>query len=237
MYVGKSMFYIPVYFCIFVQGTYINKMEENKMEEKKIGIKHHDSYDVNPSIFEMGKFMVVKDKKMNGKVEGVEPYGDNKLAIIANPDYFISYLKDTRNFIKSYEQEDVILGLLSSIGLDMYRYVRSLARKKVGSDIVTVSWNGFAEFSGKKSKASFYNGLGNLIENQIIFRKKGSDFDYFINLHLFHNGDTANLYEKHMKVMEKIKNDKKERRSKTAHFLKNLDIENTLNIEDNDNSQ
>jgi len=113
----------------------------------------------------------------------VNEYGEEKLFSELGDE--INKVIDTREYRKVFVNELVTLKDLSSSGIKILCYI--LKYLKVKKDDITISISECMEFTGYKSKVNVYNGLAELLEKQIIFRKVGIG-SYYINVNTFYNG-------------------------------------------------
>lgn len=94
------------------------------------------------------------------------------------------------NFIKIYRDNAIELLKLSEIGMKMFFFCCYKLRNN--NDVVYLSSKEFIEWSGYKSRKSCYDGLKNLLENNLIVGTTQRDF-YFINYGIFFNGNRLNI--------------------------------------------
>jgi hypothetical protein len=92
---------------------------------------------------------------------------------------------DQREYRKVYVNELVTLKELSASGLKVFCYI--LKNLKVKKDDITISIADCMEFTGYKSKVNIYNGIVELLDKQIIYRKVGTG-NYYININAIYNG-------------------------------------------------
>lgn len=175
------------------------------MEKEKRGIKYIDSHDVNPSLLSLDGHISIRSRVVAGEILEKITNDDGVTITRQDKGYEITYFKDNRSFLKSYKMDDDIARNLSSVGLDMYFFIRSLLRKGIGSDVVTISKGAFMAYSKKKTFASYHRAILEMLEKEIIFRKRGSEYDFFINVDIMFNGSTEKLYERNKSAIEKLR--------------------------------
>jgi hypothetical protein len=84
-----------------------------------------------------------------------------------------------------YVEELTIIKELSTAGLKVLCYVlKNIGAKK---DDIAIHLQDCLEFTGYKSKVNVYNGIIELLDKKLLFRKVGSG-NYFINVNSFYNG-------------------------------------------------
>lgn len=97
----------------------------------------------------------------------------------------ISNVIDTKEYRKLYKEELVVIKELSTAGLKVLCYV--LNNIGVKKDDIAIHLQDCMEFTGYKSKVNIYNGISDLLDKKLLFRKVGSG-NYFINVNSFYNG-------------------------------------------------
>ena len=113
----------------------------------------------------------------------VNEYGEEKLFSELGDE--VNKVVDSREYRKIFVSELVTLKDLNSSGIKVLCYI--LKHLRIKKDDITISISECMEFTGYKSKVNVYNGLAELLEKQIIFRKVGIG-SYYINVNTFYNG-------------------------------------------------
>ena len=92
---------------------------------------------------------------------------------------------DAKKYVKLYIEELDNIKDLSTAGLKVLCYIfKNIGIKK---DDISIVLSDCMEFTGYKSKVNVYNGIIELLDKKIIFRRVGSG-NYFININSFYNG-------------------------------------------------
>jgi hypothetical protein len=97
----------------------------------------------------------------------------------------ITTVIDSKEYRKLYKEELVVIKELSTAGLKVLCYV--LNNIGVKKDDIAIHLQDCMEFTGYKSKVNIYNGISDLLDKKLLFRKVGSG-NYFINVNSFYNG-------------------------------------------------
>lgn len=97
----------------------------------------------------------------------------------------ITTVIDSKEYRKLYKEELVVIKELSTAGLKVLCYV--LNNIGVKKDDIAIHLQDCMEFTGYKSKVNIYNGISDLLDKKLLFRKVGSG-NYFININSFYNG-------------------------------------------------
>lgn len=148
-------------------------------------IKDYETYSTNPSVVLLEDTKVISYIKKGDLQQfyNVDTGEELQFQPIGN-----HYLKptDTREYRKVYVAALPTIALLSSAGLKVWCYV--LARIIAKKDEVGINMEDCMEYTGYKTRANVYNGIVNLLENGLLFKKVGSGV-YFININTFFNGN------------------------------------------------
>lgn len=91
---------------------------------------------------------------------------------------------DTREYRKLYVEGLSSIANLSSAGLRVWCYV--LTRLEAKKDYVDINVQDIMEYTGYKNSSNVYNGIINLLENRLLFRKGLNS--YYININVYFNG-------------------------------------------------
>ena len=93
---------------------------------------------------------------------------------------------DNRKYIKLFIEDIDLVKDLSTSGLKVFCYImKNIGIKK---DNLVIVLEDCMEYTGYTSRVNVYNGIANLLEKGIIYRKEGSS-SYFINVNVFYNGN------------------------------------------------
>jgi hypothetical protein len=106
--------------------------------------------------------------------------------MIQNLDNVSSFSVDNREYRKVYVNGLNSISELSSSGLRVWCYI--LARLSPKKNEITINMSDALDYTGYKGKMNIYNGIINLLENGLLFRKTGSG-SYYININIFFNGN------------------------------------------------
>jgi hypothetical protein len=146
-------------------------------------INDFESYYTNPSKVldkDLKKLHFVKKGEVNefitkdGELTKWQKIGDEIVNVI-----------DSKEYRKLYVDELDTIKDLSTSGLKVLCYV--LKNIGVKKDDITIVLSDCLEFTGYKSKVNVYNGIIELLNKKILYRKVGSS-NYFINVNTFYNG-------------------------------------------------
>jgi hypothetical protein len=148
-------------------------------------IKDYETYSTNPSLFLLEDTKVISyikkgDLKQFYNIETGEEVNYQEMGIHDNRTV------DSREYRKVYVDALPTIACLSSAGLKVWCYV--LARIIARKDEVGINMEDCMEYTGYKTRANVYNGIVNLLENGLLFKKVGSGV-YFININTFFNGN------------------------------------------------
>jgi hypothetical protein len=146
-------------------------------------INDFESYLNNPSKIldkDLKKLHFVKKGEVNefvsadGELVKYQKLGDEVVSVI-----------DAKEYRKLYVEELTIIKELSTAGLKVLCYIlKNIGAKK---DDIAIHLQDCLEFTGYKSKVNVYNGIIELLDKKLLFRKVGSG-NYFINVNSFYNG-------------------------------------------------
>ena len=150
----------------------------------KLTIKDFESYSTNPSkMLEDDMRHVTSVKK--GDVRQLVDTGTGEEIFMQEVDKANKFVVDKKEFRKVFVDGLPTISKLNSAGLKMLCYI--LVNLSVKKDEVDVNMEDCMEYTGYKSRANIYNGLVNLLENNIIYRKVKNG--YYININIIYNGN------------------------------------------------
>jgi hypothetical protein len=154
------------------------------MKEKN-GIMDFEQYAINPSsVYEEDVKSITYIKK--GDVRSLHDMSTGEEVMIQNLDNVSSFSVDNREYRKVYVNGLNSISELSSSGLRVWCYI--LARLSPKKNEITINMSDALDYTGYKGKMNIYNGIINLLENGLLFRKNGSG-SYYININIFFNGN------------------------------------------------
>jgi len=154
------------------------------MKEKN-GIMDFEQYAINPSsVYEEDIKSITYIKK--GDVRSLHDMSTGEEVMIQNLDNVSSFSVDNREYRKVYVNGLNSISELSSSGLRVWCYI--LARLSPKKNEITINMSDALDYTGYKGKMNIYNGIINLLENGLLFRKIGSG-SYYININIFFNGN------------------------------------------------
>lgn len=148
-------------------------------------IKDYEVYSVNPSTVLISDVKVINQIK-KGEIKRMQDLDTGEETIIQEMGEHLVFKKDSREYRKVYVDSLPTVSMLSSAGLKVWCYV--LARLIAKKDEVFINLEDCMEYTGYKTRANIYNGIINLLEHGLLFKKVGSGV-YFINVNIFFNGN------------------------------------------------
>ena len=155
------------------------------MKVEKNGITNFEQYAINPSsVYEEDTKCITYIKK--GDVRSLHDMSTGEEVMVQNIDNVSSFNVDNREYRKVYVNGLNSIVNLSSSGLKVWCYI--LARLSPRKNEITINMSDAMEYTGYKGKMNIYNGIVNLLENGMLFRKNGSG-SYYININIFFNGN------------------------------------------------
>ena len=153
--------------------------------KQKNGIMDFEQYAINPSsVYEEDIKSITYIKK--GDVRSLHDMSTGEEVMIQNLDNVSSFSVDNREYRKVYVNGLNSISELSSSGLRVWCYI--LARLSPKKNEITINMSDALDYTGYKGKMNIYNGIINLLENGMLFRKNGSG-SYYININIFFNGN------------------------------------------------
>jgi len=153
--------------------------------KQKNGIMDFEQYAINPSsVYEEDIKAITYIKK--GDVRSLHDMSTGEEVMIQNLDNVSSFSVDNREYRKVYVNGLNSISELSSSGLRVWCYI--LARLSPKKNEITINMSDALDYTGYKGKMNIYNGIINLLENGLLFRKNGSG-SYYININIFFNGN------------------------------------------------
>lgn len=94
-------------------------------------------------------------------------------------------LVDTGNYVKLYKEGIKVALGLSNVGMMMFIYIAAHLRPH--TDTVVLDCGICCEFCSCK-RSTYFTVLSELLEKNIIARKKGSSIEFFVNINYVFNG-------------------------------------------------
>jgi len=147
-------------------------------------ITDFESYSENPSKILDKDIKKVKYIKKGDVFELLDEYGELIKVQKLSTEEFISI--DDREFRKLYVEELDTIKELTTSGLKVLCYVlKNIGIKK---DSLIIPIQDCMEFTGYGSRVAVYNGIIDLLDKKILYRKVGSS-NYFININAFYSGN------------------------------------------------
>ena len=144
-----------------------------------------EQYAINPSsVYEEDIKSITYIKK--GDVRSLHDMSTGEEVMIQNLDNVSSFSVDNREYRKVYVNGLNSISELSSSGLRVWCYI--LARLSPKKNEITINMSDALDYTGYKGKMNIYNGIINLLENGLLFRKTNSG-SYYININIFFNGN------------------------------------------------
>ena len=124
-----------------------------------------------------------------GEVATVDP-NTGEMYVMKRIDRSKRALHDGRRYTKLYAGAcDKFIGL-SRVGFIMLFYV--IGRVSPSKDNVYLTVDDVSEWGGISSR-SFYDGVAELLDAEILARKLGSRIEFFFDVNMFFNGDRRRL--------------------------------------------
>jgi len=160
-------------------------------------LKNIKNYEVNPSIEKLREYLKYSTQTIGGRI--LERYRDEDGMEVTRRDesYLKSKFVDTGRFFKIFDHTIEDVRNLSNGAKDMFYFITHKVVKRFALSSVKIDWDEYQKYSVKKSRASYYSSLKELLDKEFIYRKANSDNVFFINVTKFYNGDRGSLYEKH----------------------------------------
>ena len=148
-------------------------------------IKDYECYSSNPSCVFLEDMKVISYIK-KGDLVNVQNTSTGEELLMQQMGKDKTSRIDTREYRKVYVASLNTIANLSSAGLKVWCYV--LSRLIASKDEIGINMEDILQYTGYKTRANIYNGIANLIENGMLFRKTGS-VSYYININIFFNGN------------------------------------------------
>jgi len=148
-------------------------------------IKDYESYSSNPSCVLLQDMKIISYVK-RGDLISVQNTSTGEELLIQEMGKDKTSKIDTREYRKVYVESLNSIANLSSSGLKVWCYV--LSRLIASKDEIGINMEDILQYTGYKTRANIYNGIINLLENGLLFRKTGSG-SYYININIFFNGN------------------------------------------------
>lgn len=178
-------------------------MQEPKLPtqlEKYVRVTDFDKYEENPFMPKLIQDMTVRNKKQylrseNGNKSMVVVHDDSQTPLAHTAFYEVEEV-DQNRFVKIYVDYFAAQRDLTTQGRNLLLYFMSLLRPS--NDTIRVRIDEALKFLGYKNKKSYFMGLANLLEKDVVARTKYDD-EFFINPNFMFNGDRivhAKMYVK-----------------------------------------
>jgi hypothetical protein len=148
-------------------------------------IKDYECYSSNPSCVFLEDMKVISYIK-KGDLVNVQNTSTGEELLMQQMGKDKTSRIDTREYRKVYVASLNTIAKLSSAGLKVWCYV--LSRLIASKDEIGINMEDILQYTGYKTRANIYNGIANLLENGMLFRKTGSG-SYYININIFFNGN------------------------------------------------
>lgn len=97
----------------------------------------------------------------------------------------VKVIVDTSNYTKIYKGNTGVIYKLSYKGLLLFHYVAD--NLGIHIDTIILDFGAVSQVC-KMSESSFYRAVSELLEKNIIARKKGSSIEFFVNINYVFNG-------------------------------------------------
>ncbi|KAA9340347.1 RepA protein [Larkinella humicola] len=168
--------------------------------EKYIRVTDFEKHEENPFVPNLIQDMAVRNRKQylrsdNGSKSMVVVHDETNTAL-AHTGFFQIEEVDQNQFVKLYVKELASHKNLTAQGRNVLFYLMSLLRP--GNDRVRVRIDEALEYLEYKSKKSYFMGIANLLEKEVIARTKYDD-EFFINPVIMFNGDRITLAKVYVK--------------------------------------
>lgn len=163
------------------------------MEQKKKKLKDYKS-NINPFLYNSPDILIKGSKKIkffknNLKITDCD---DNQ---ICGAGIHITETVDAEKFLKLYFAGVKALCGLNNFGLKLFEFLYHSASSKIDQGVIYLKWD---QEKQKMSKATYYKGIMNLVENNFISPCNDQNL-YFINLNYLFNGDRFTFIKTYQK--------------------------------------
>jgi len=177
---------------------------------KKRGIKTFESHRVNPS-----KITGIVKKSYTRRSDETEMYNKEtgEMLFVRTADKKVEHFSDEKPYVKMFKENLLKIGSLSTIALKLFTYIAYTIEKNKDEVIVDVglflsSFNYSAGNGSRIIKSHYYKGIVELLENEIVYKKIGSDVTFFINMDVFFNGKREGLFNDRLVMQADLKRNK-----------------------------
>lgn len=165
-----------------------------------VKITDFEKYEDNPFVPNMIAQMEVKSQKKylrsdEGNKSMVVVHDESQTPL-AQAGFFEVQEVEENQFVKLFIRELASHKALTASGRNVLFYLMSLL--KPGSDRVRVRVNEALDFLEYKTRRSYYQGIANLLEKEIIARTKYDD-EFFVNPGVVFNGSRITLAKTYVK--------------------------------------
>jgi hypothetical protein len=167
-------------------------------EDKYSKLSKGEKYDVNPFwdiLHDTSNYIEARKKELTTKQARYDSDGIFVGTDDVGTGDYAYYFHDGNPFIKCYTEE-LNLGKLKTDGLKMLDLIFKTLKPK--QDFVFISASQYMALSGSKSRTAYYNGIKDLVENNIIRISLSANM-FFINPAMIFNGERTtklnNLYD------------------------------------------
>jgi hypothetical protein len=166
-------------------------------------IKKHQAFEINPSLTDIEGIKEVTRNIKNQSELAVHTKTGELFELM--PVKSLTTLTDSLTFTKVYTNSLSTISDLTVPGLKLLCYI--MKNLKPGKDCIKLRADMCNKYCGYKTKLSYYKGLEELLEKNLIFRTE-DEYEFWININYFFNGDRLNLVnveEYNSKKLEKEK--------------------------------
>lgn len=167
------------------------------MENKQITKKKLSDYKVeeNPFLNQSSDILIKGSKKIKFFKNDLK-ITDSENNKISGAGIHITETVDSEQFLKLYFAGVKALGGLNAFGLKVFEFVYYSTMNEISKDKIYLKFN---TKEMKISKATYYKGIMNLVENNFILPSLDTNF-YFINLNYLFNGDRFSFVQTYQKA-------------------------------------
>ena len=189
----------------------MSDLKQTNNMEKYIRVTDFEKHEENPFMPTLIKDMAVRNRKQylrddNGSKSMVVVHDESQTPL-AHANFYEVQEVDETQFVKVFANFFSAQKGLTKTGREVLIYLMTLLRPK--NDKVRVRIEEALTFLNYKSKKSYFIGIANLLEKEVIARTKYDD-EYFINPLIMFNGDRigyAKIYVKKKSEAAKRLND------------------------------
>lgn len=135
---------------------------------------------------------VIKEafKRIHGEDYTLADVNSGEVSVFTKASKNKRVLVDTGNYVKVYKEGIKVLIGLSHVGRVMFLYIA--ANLKPHMDSVVLESGICCEWCDCK-RSTYFTALSELLEKNIIARKKGSSIEFFVNINYVFNGSRLKM--------------------------------------------